>query len=198
MVWTKWRFEFWWLWLGHYPGYIHSEMTFWPLRKSITVLMTLLFLSTIDFKLCQLFPFLGSIQYYIYLLILYLIIPNLFGMWAFIEIPLIAICCQCFKGWASPIEKWWRLPLIFWWIAYPFLYFYLWYKMWWSYMFCFIIKVILYEIIIILSIIIGYFAWIWGAYKLIPFAIISIFYLVKIIAIAVISLVCWRIRNRRR
>ena len=168
------------------------------MRKSITVLMTLLFLLTIDFKLCQLFPFLGSIQYYIYLLILYLIFPNLFGMWAFIEIPLIAICYQFFKWWSSPIEKWWRLPLIFWWIAYPFLYFYLWYKIWWSYMFCFIIKVILYEIVIVLSIIIGYFAWIWGAYKLIPFAIRSKFYLVKMIATSVISLVCWRIRNRRR
>ena len=35
MVWSKWNYEFWWLWLGYYPGYVHTDTTYCATRQVI-------------------------------------------------------------------------------------------------------------------------------------------------------------------
>lgn len=62
MVCGKCGHEFWWLWLGGYPGYTHSEITYWPLRKLIIIMFCMYFLLVvINFKICLISP---TFRYY--------------------------------------------------------------------------------------------------------------------------------------
>ena len=181
MVCQKCKFEFCWLCLGHYPGYRHTEMTFWPIRKMISVLMTIYLFIALDLKICTIFPKLGYFQSSFLYWIGYIIPPNIFGLWFFFEFALIGICSDWFRDWANSWQKMFRIPWVLAWIAYPIAYFYLWYKMWWSDHWCFMIKVIFYEVIVIACLFFGF----WLCYFLIYLFIAFIFPFIWKIVMAV-------------
>ena len=63
MVCSKWNYEFWWACLGHYPGYIHTDSTFCPIRHVLLYYFVFYFLIlSVNEKLRFQFPTFRSIE----------------------------------------------------------------------------------------------------------------------------------------
>ena len=154
IVWPEWEFEFWWFWLGHYPEFKHTEATFWSLRRTIKTLMLFLFLIVIYLRIYQMFSFVESIHSFICQVLMYSVVPNLFGLWLLIEILFITLCINWFRNSSSIIEKLLSIPLLVCWVVYPVIYFKLCLAIWNSFQYCFILKVLMYEAFAYLLIII--------------------------------------------
>ena len=163
MVCQKWKFEFCWLWLGHYPGYRHTENTFCPIRKFITFLMWMYLFMAIDLKFSSIFPMVGYLQTCALYWIWYIIPPNIFGLCFFIEFGLIGWWTDFFRYSTSCWQKCMKICLGILCIIYPIAYFYLWYKMWLSEYWWFMVKVVFWEILIVIWLFVGF----WVCYFLI-------------------------------
>ena len=95
MVCTKWNHEFWWLWLGKYPSYRHTEQTFCPIRKVMLNIFILMFLFvTINNKLWFSSSNYNYFEQIIVEWTVFFTLANCYAASAFIEIEIIHVCIE--------------------------------------------------------------------------------------------------------
>jgi len=167
MICQKCKYEFCWIWLGHYPGYKHTENTFCPIRKLITYLSLAIGFIAIYFKLIISFSFLSILQSLIlsimYYPFYYFLFPN-FILFSLIFVGPIsglpaALILERNKITENPILSIMIIAIgvsVGWFIlCSPFLYIYMWYKIICSSYYFFIAKTIFYEVVIILTVVLA-------------------------------------------
>ena len=85
MVWAKCNYEFCWACLGHYPGYVHSQNTFCPIRRVIIYFFVYFFLIySINDKICSIWPFMDRLEDVVLGSIWKFIIANIYFASAFL------------------------------------------------------------------------------------------------------------------
>jgi len=149
MVWQKWNYEFWWLWLGHYPGYKHTQDTHWFLRKFIMFFLMWIFVINLDYNLCKQIPILGNFQYCIYEWAWYIIAPNIFALLILFEFIILAVLGDWCRGYATQLQKTMKIPTLIAALSYPIMYFSTCYYIYVSPKWSFIVTVLLYELMVL-------------------------------------------------
>ena len=179
MVCQKCNHEFCWLWLGHYPGYRHADLTFCPLRKLITFLMIWWFIITLDYSLWKHVPWIAEIEKVMFNWAVFIVVPNAFALAFLFEFLFCAICSDFFREWASPCQKAMRIPMVIIWAVYPLFYAYMCYYVYHSEKWTFILRVLFYEALVAAMIVGVIAATYFSILLLVHFIVIPLFKLMK-------------------
>ena len=95
MVWASWGYEFWWMCLGHYPSYRHTEQTFCPLRNVIiSAFVVYLLIFSVDIKLWLRFETLKYYQQIVLDWAVFVSSSNVYAWAAFLEITFVSFASE--------------------------------------------------------------------------------------------------------
>jgi len=151
MLWQRCNYEFWWICLGCYSSYVHTETTFCPLRVFLLVIIYFILFILMYVKSLIEFNMWYNINYCFWMIIwkifFYFIAPNLYvAMILFVKF---------YFDWAKEAfqtvnrtynDIFTGIVNLLMWFLYPVSYFYIWYRIWHSKEHFFFVTTIKYEL----------------------------------------------------
>ena len=155
MVWQKCKYEFCWIWLGHYPGYVHQNDTICGVRKFVTTIMIMMWIFSVASHIMYTDLWIAWFVRWFWRTVGKFALANIAGLSIFLTFPIsfgfVSWMNSYSYSWCDTVWRFFTGCLV---IFYPMGWGFLMYFSYHSTTFYFIPMYIIYEIIIVIGLII--------------------------------------------